>query len=211
MNTEYTLNQNSLFEYHDLIEAIVLALEKRDVHTLHHSVRVSNMTHCICEAMGLTGSQTELYHIAADLHDIGKIGVRDAVLLKQGALDAPEWAEMRMHAPIGGEILSKVERFQTIANIVRAHHERWDGKGYPDGLSGKAIPLGARIIAVADSIDAMLSDRAYRKALPESACKEEIRKNAEIMYDPDAARAVADHWDAVLAARIDCGKRSLVW
>ena len=192
---------NAIFEYHDLIEAIVLALERRDIHTLYHSRRVSNITECICRILGLPCEQTEYYHLAADLHDIGKIGVRDAVQLKESTLDESEWQEMRTHAEISGEILAKVERFQSIADIVRHHHERWDGKGYPDRLSGEAIPFGSRIIAVADSIDAMLSDRSYRRALPSEVCQAEVARNIGVMYNPQVANEVISHWDEVLKAR----------
>ncbi|MDD4849972.1 MAG: HD-GYP domain-containing protein [Gemmiger sp.] len=193
--------QKSIVEYHDLIEAIVAAVEMRDFHTAHHSERVSNMTQVLCEALQLTAEETNLYHIAADLHDIGKIGVPDAVLLKKGALDEHEWQQMKAHTEIGSYILRKVERFAGIAGIVRHHHERWDGKGYPDAIAGDSIPFGARIIAVADSMDAMLSDRSYRKAMPEAVCKAEIEKNRGRMYDPLVADAALQRWDALLQAR----------
>ena len=191
----------SVFEYHDLIEAVVMAVEMRDIHTAHHSLRVSNMTEELCRRLNLPDEEVALYHIAADLHDIGKLGVRDAVLLKRGRLDEGEWAEMREHAAIGGEILGKVERFKTIAEIVRHHHERWDGNGYPDRVSGGRIPFGSRIIAVADSIDAMLSDRSYRGALSPETCRMEIVKNSGKMYDPRAVAAALEDWDGLLKRR----------
>ncbi len=196
-----TQREESVFEYHDLIEAIVAALEIRDYHTAHHSQRVSNMTEWICQQMNLCGEETQLYHIAADLHDIGKIGITDAVLLKAGALNENEWAEMQSHAIIGDYILKKVQRFSGIAAIVRHHHERWDGSGYPDALSGDAIPLGARIIAIADSMDAMLSDRSYRKALSPDVCRAEIEGHVGTMYDPDIAAIVLNGWDELLRVR----------
>lgn len=191
----------SIFEYHDLIEAIVAAIEMRDIHTLHHSERVSNMTECICQCLKLSAEECRICHIAADLHDIGKIGVCDAVLLKRGPLDENEWGEMQSHAMIGSYILGKVERFATIAQIVRHHHERWDGTGYPDHFAGEQIPLGARIIAVADSIDAMLSDRSYRQALSIEACRQEIKGNLGKMYDPSIAAVALKNWTDVLNAR----------
>ena len=192
----------SVIEYHDLIEAIVMALEMRDPHTAHHSLRVSNMTELICRRLGLSLEETGLFHISADLHDIGKIGVRDAVLLKTERLDDNEWSEMRSHAVLGGDILGKVERFQTVSHIVRHHHERWDGNGYPDGLAGETIPLGSRIIAVADSIDAMLSNRSYRKSLSPEICRAEIEKNAGVMYDAGIAAEALKNWDELLCVRI---------
>ncbi len=194
-------NIQSVFEYHDLIEAIVAAEEMRDPHTSYHSERVSNMTQEVCQRLKLPENETQLYHIAADLHDIGKIGIRDAVLLKEGPLDDAEWREMQSHALIGSYILSKVERFDLIADIVRHHHERWDGGGYPDGLTEEDIPFGARIIAVCDSIDAMLSDRSYRRALSWEVCQREIEKNIGKMYDVRVATVVLQNWDAVVDKR----------
>lgn len=191
----------SVLEYHDLIEAIVMAMEKRDPHTAHHSLRVSNMTELLCRKLGLSSEETGFYHMAADLHDIGKLGVRDAVLLKEGSLNDAEWEEMRSHAALGADILGKVERFQTISHIVRHHHERWDGKGYPDHISGEAIPFGSRIIAVADSIDAMLSNRSYRRSLSQEACRGEIERNIGKMFDPRVAAAALENWVELLAAR----------
>lgn len=194
-------NIQSVFEYHDLIEAIVAAEEMRDPHTAYHSERVSNMTQEICQRMDLPKGETQLYHIAADLHDIGKIGIRDAVLLKDGPLDDEEWREMQSHTLIGSYILSRVERFDLIADIVRHHHERWDGAGYPDGLAGEQIPFGARIIAVCDSIDAMLSDRSYRRALPPETCRLEIEKNAGKMYDERVASVALRYWETLIEKR----------
>lgn len=194
-------NIQSVFEYHDLIEAIVAAEEMRDPYTAYHSERVSNMTQEVCQRLELPKNETQLYHIAADLHDIGKIGIRDAVLLKEGPLDNTEWREMQAHALIGSYILGKVERFDLIADIVRHHHERWDGGGYPDGLTDADIPFGARIIAVCDSIDAMLSDRSYRCALSQEVCRREIEKNIGKMYDARVATVVLQNWDAVVDKR----------
>ena len=191
----------SVYEYHDLIEAIVAALEARDPHTAHHSRRVSDMTAFLCERLHLSGEEINLYHIAADLHDIGKIGVPDSVLLKDGKLDDEQWQQMKAHTTIGFAILSKVERFGWIAQIVRHHHERWDGKGYPDGVAGEQIPMGARVIAVADSIDAMLSNRSYRRAMSSETCRMEVEKNAGIMYDPAVVACALADWMELLRAR----------
>ncbi|WP_330634584.1 HD-GYP domain-containing protein [Anaerovorax sp. IOR16] len=162
---------DSLLLYHDLIFGIVTALEARDEYTASHSIRVSDMTEQICCLLNLSEEEMETIHIAAHLHDIGKIGIEDHILRKSGPLNKGEWLLMKQHPVIGYEILKKVERFELIAAIVRHHHERWDGMGYPDGIKGKAIPLGSRIIAITDSIDAMLNDRQYRKKC--------LRKNVE--------------------------------
>lgn len=192
---------DSIFQYHDLIAAIVAAIEARDPNTAQHSVRVSNMVEEICLLMNISKGKTQLIHVAADLHDIGKIGIVDSILKKQGCLDNDEWKKMKDHTIVGFDILSKVERFGEIANIVRHHHERWDGKGYPDGISENNIPLGARIIAIADSIDAMLSNRSYRKGMSSEQCKIEIQKNRGKMYDVLIADLVVDNWESVLVKR----------
>ena len=154
------------YEYHEFVECITSALDARDPYTGKHSERVSDMACFIGELMGLTEAETQEIHIAGHLHDIGKIGIPDRVLLKEGKLDDEEWKLMKKHPEIGADILSKSSHFARLAAIILHHHERWDGKGYPFGAKGTEIPLGARIIAVCDSIDAMASKRAYRNALP---------------------------------------------
>lgn len=188
-----------LLQYHDLIESIVSALDARDTYTASHSNRVADMVLVLAAALGLDADETALIHIAAHLHDIGKIAVPDAVLRKTGPLTADEWQEMRRHPVTGYNILRRVADFQDIAVLVLHHHERWDGRGYPDGLSGTDIPLGSRIIAVADSIDAMMSSRSYRAAMTGAACRCEIEKNSGIMYDPRVASAALAHWDTLIS------------
>jgi len=190
-------------QFHDLILCIISALEARDPYTSHHSSRVAEMTEKICELIGLDDEEKEIYHIAAHLHDIGKIGIRDSVLLKEGKLDDEEWEIMKSHSIQGYNILMNASSFEVVARVVRSHHERFDGKGYPDGLRGNDIPLGARIIAVADSIDAMISDRPYRKGMDINICKEQIKKNVGIMYDPLIAEMVLMYWDEVIKRRED--------
>ena len=187
-----------LLQYHDLSESIVSALDARDTYTASHSNRVAEMVLVLAAALGLGPDETTLIHIAAHLHDIGKIAVSDAVLRKAGPLTADEWQEMRRHPVTGYNILRRVADFQDIAVLVLHHHERWDGQGYPDGLSGADIPLGSRIIAVADSIDAMMSRRSYRAAMTGAACRCEIEKNSGIMYDPRVASAALAHWDTLI-------------
>lgn len=181
--------------YHELVDCITSALDARDPYTGDHSRRVSDMACIICELMGLSQKEYDETHIAAHLHDIGKIGVPDAILLKPSSLNDEEWAIMKKHPQIGADILSKSPHFSRISAIILHHHERFDGKGYPFGAKGEEIPLGARIIAVCDSIDAMASARAYRKALPLEICRSEIEKNIGLMYDPDVANLILDHWD----------------
>lgn len=193
----------ALSQFHDFILCIISTLEARDSHTSHHSSRVAEMTEKICDLLGLPEDEKEIYHIAAHLHDIGKIGIRDAVLLKEGKLSQEEWETMKSHSIQGYNILKNVKPFEDVAKIVRSHHERFDGKGYPDGLEGNNIPLGARIIAVADSIDAMISDRPYRKGMASDVCKDQIVKNIGTMYDPLVARCVIENWSEVLKSRED--------
>lgn len=183
------------YEYHEFVECITSALDARDPYTGKHSERVSDMACFIGELMGLTEAETQEIHIAGHLHDIGKIGIPDRVLLKDGKLDDEEWKLMKKHPEIGADILSKSSHFARLAAIILHHHERWDGKGYPFGAKGTEIPLGARIIAVCDSIDAMASKRAYRNALPLEVCKAEIEKNVGIMYDPEVAKIALENWN----------------
>lgn len=191
---------SGLLIYHDLIAAIVAAMEARDTYTASHSRRVSDMSEAVCGLLRLPEDETVKIHIAADIHDIGKIGIADSVLMRNGPLDDDEWQRMKKHPLIGYDILMKVTHFGDIAQIVRYHHERWDGMGYPDGLRGEDIPLGARIIAIADSIDAMLSNRTYRPKMDEGSCKAEIIKNKAAMYDPFIVNTVLKNWDEVLRA-----------
>ncbi len=191
MNCDCEVN----FEYHEMVECITSALDARDPYTGNHSRRVSDMACFLCGKLGISHQETQEIHISGHLHDIGKIGVPDRVLLKPDRLNDEEWALMKKHPEIGADILSKSPHFSRIAAIILHHHERWDGKGYPFGAKGTEIPIGARIIAVCDSIDAMASARAYRKALPLDVVKEEIRKNIGIMYDPKIAQVALDNWE----------------
>ena len=190
-----------LLQYHDLIASIVTAMEARDAYTADHSMRVAEMTEALCECLHLSEEETALYHISAHLHDLGKIGIADAILRKEGSLSDSEWNEMKKHPVIGYDILHKIVSFRMISDIVRAHHERWDGTGYPDRLKGEQIPFGARIIAVADSMDAMLSARPYRKGMAEEKCQEEIRKNTGRMYDAVVSEAALSHWKMLMHRR----------
>ena len=185
------------FEYHELVDCITSALDARDPYTGNHSRRVSDMACLLCGAIGISERETQEIHIAAHLHDIGKIGIPDRVLLKEGRLDDEEWRLMKKHPEIGADILQKSPHFSRIAAIILHHHERWDGRGYPFGAVGEEIPLGARIIAVCDSIDAMASKRAYREALSIEVCRNEIERNSGIMYDPKIAGAALENWTAL--------------
>lgn len=188
---------------HDLVHGVVSALEARDPHTADHSVRVGDMAERVCALMGLDEREALQVHLAAHVHDIGKIGIRDAILLKGRRLTAEEHDVLRLHPQIGYRILSVSDRLEPIALIVLHHHERWDGRGYPDGLVGEEIPLGARIVAVCDSIDAMLGKRLTRKRLTQAQCREEIGAGAGTSYDPRVVETVLAHWDEVVSGIVD--------
>lgn len=179
--------------YHDIIESLVTALEAKDYYTRGHSERVASMTYELSKSLGIKGIGLENIHIAAHLHDIGKIGVPDKILNKKGKLLTHEWEYIKTHPKIGFDILSKSNRLKHISKIVLYHHERWDGKGYPMGLSQMDIPLGSRIIAVCDSIDAMTSNRPYREAMSFEECINEILINKGLMFDPVIVEHIEDN------------------
>ena len=187
------------FEAHGLVDCITNALDARDPYTGHHSLRVSDMACRLCGYLELSPEETRTIHIAAHLHDIGKIGIPDAILRKPDRLTSQEWSVMKDHTKIGAEILCESPGFEKIAEIVLHHHERYDGRGYPDNSELSYIPLGSRIIAVCDSIDAMASARAYRPALPLDTCRSEIEKGIGSMYDPQVAMTALAHWDELTA------------
>lgn len=194
---EYCSENGMDMDYHDIIECIVGALDAKDSYTAGHSQRVSDMAYDICKLIGLSKEDTEKIHIAAHLHDIGKIGIPDSILKKPGKLDDEEWGQMKQHPQIGADILSKSHRLAELKEIVLHHHERYDGKGYPSGLKAEEIPVGARIIAICDSIDAMTSTRHYRNAMTLSRCYVEIERNLGKMYDPIIGKYVLEHWEEI--------------
>jgi putative nucleotidyltransferase with HDIG domain len=174
--------------YRATLEALLAALDTRDTETEGHSERVAAYTMLIAQQLNL--SEAELLHIehGALLHDIGKIGVPDHILYKPGPLTPEEWEVMKQHPVIGYKMCMKIEMLRPAAPIVLHHHERWDGRGYPYGLNGAEIPLGARIFAIADTLDAMTSDRPYRKALSFAQAREEIERCAGSQFDPELVR-----------------------
>ena len=149
--------------YIQTLTSMITALEARDAYTRGHSERVARLTEAIARAMGLRGARLDNLVDAARLHDIGKIGIREQVLNKPGRLTAEEYEHIKQHPEIGARIIGQMEAYAELVPFIRHHHERIDGKGYPQGLSGNEIPLEARIIAVADTFDAMTSARPYRK------------------------------------------------
>jgi putative two-component system response regulator len=169
--------------YIETITALARAVEARDQHTGAHVERVRAYCVGIAEHLAISGDARRQLEFGAVLHDVGKIGVRDAVLTKRSALAEPEWLEVRQHPDIGLKLLGDIPFLAGALEAVAAHHERWDGAGYPRGLSGDSIPLAGRIVAVADAFDAMTTDRPYRKAREAGAALDEIARGAGTQFD----------------------------
>ena len=184
--------------YHDLVLAIVAALEARDPHTAEHSMRVADMTERVVRLMGLPAVEAEFVHMAAHVHDIGKIAMPDTILHRTRRLSESQHEVLRDHARIGAQIIGKSPSLQGIAIIVRHHHEHWDGSGYPDGLAGEEIPLGARIVSVCDAVDAMLGKREGKTPISEDECKSELQAATGHAFDPHIATLVLSHWDEIV-------------
>jgi putative nucleotidyltransferase with HDIG domain len=165
------------------------ALEAKDPSTRGHSERVGAWSRQLAAALGVGHADVEIIAQAGLLHDIGKIGVPEAVLAKQGPLTSEEWRLMRRHPIVGAQIIAPFDFLASATPVILHHHERWDGSGYPDGLAGEAIPPGARLVAVADVYDALTSERPYRAALsPAEACQR-LRTEAGRTLDPRAVAA----------------------
>lgn len=170
--------------YLETVLALANAVEAKDNYTADHAQSLAKMALAIGRQMGMTEHELEGLRYGAILHDIGKIGVPDAVLQKPSRLDPAEWEKMREHPSIGARILAPVPHLASAAQIVRHHHERYDGKGYPDGLAGETIPLGARILTVVDSYSAIMDRRVYKEARSHTDAVSELRKHAGTQFDP---------------------------
>ena len=181
------LYENTQKAYYQAIRSLAEALEARDAYTRGHSERVTEYSLQLADRLGLAAKEKDIIRYAGLLHDIGKIGVADAVLLKVGHLTEEDFSVIRHHPQFGDAILSPLHFLAESQLIVRHHHEKWDGTGYPDKLKQEAIPLAARIIAIADSFDAMTSDRPYRQAMHFSAALAEISAGAGTQFDPTLA------------------------
>ena len=177
--------------YVEFVGSLANALDARDRYTAGHSQRVSSLSQAIAIAMQLDRAAVDRIQIGALLHDLGKIGIADALLQKQGALTLDEFAVIRLHPGIGRKILQGVHGFAPYLDAVELHHENWDGSGYPHGQSGEETSIDARIIHVADAYDAMTSDRPYRHGMPHEVAIEIILNAAGTQFDPKIAAVFA--------------------
>ncbi len=175
--------------FYDTVEALAEAIEKKDRYTGGHTKRVVHYSVCIAKYLDLTPDELERIKLGALLHDVGKIGIEDKILKKGAPLDPEEWKVMQTHPEQGYDIMNRVEGLKDVIGGMRYHHERWDGKGYPLGLKGEEIPLIARIIAVADTYDAMVSTRPYRKGMDPKIAFDEILRYRGTQFDPTVVDA----------------------
>lgn len=186
------------------LEALVAAIDAKDRYTCGHSERVALLAGMIARAMGMDDASAERVRLSGLVHDVGKIGVPEAILCKPGKPTDDEFAAIKRHPEIGHRILHGISGFEDLLPGVLHHHERWDGRGYPHRLGGEEIPLIARIIGLADAFDAMSSSRSYRNALPRERVLEEIRRGAGSQFDPKVVlafeRVSLEAYDAMLAA-----------
>ena len=193
-------------DLHEMVDALTTALDAKNSYMCGHSERVAVLSLLLAGAMKVSPAEQLRIHIGADLHDIGKIGVPDAILNKPGRLTHEEFAVIRQHPVIGDTIVNKLKVLRPVADIVRHHHERFDGQGYPDGLKGREISLGARIVAVADAFDAMTSARAYRNAFALKQALTEMQRCQGTQFDPEIVEvllALAVQHKLPVQAKID--------
>jgi HD-GYP domain-containing protein (c-di-GMP phosphodiesterase class II) len=177
------------------LAALASTVEAKDDYTACHGEDVAKLVERVALRMSLPARQAREARYAALLHDIGKVAVPSEILLKPGPLTKEEWAVMRTHAAIGGQLVARIEAFAHLAPAVRASHERWDGTGYPDGLAAESIPLAARIIAACDTYDAIVTDRPYRRARPPREARAELLRVAGTQLDPRVVDAVVEELD----------------
>lgn len=176
--------------YVEVIHALAFAIDEKDPYTHNHSQNVARYAIAISKEMQLSEEEVNIIERASLLHDLGKIGISDYILTKKEKLSPREWKEIETHPLKGAKILEPLEFLNTEAKLVLQHHERFDGKGYPNGIKGKSISVGARIIAVADSLDAMISARSYRKALTKDEIIAEFKKKSGTQFDPEVVVAI---------------------
>ena len=208
-NSDYQIN----LEKRVRKQTMISALDLREHETGYHSYRVTEYALNLGKRMGLNDDELSVLAKAALLHDIGKIGVPDEILLKPDRLTESEWDIMKKHSRLGYELLQKIDFLGDSASIVLYHHERYDGTGYPEGLSGEEIPLGARIFSVIDALDALTSDRSYRKGVSFETARNVIKKASGTQFDPavvDVFMSIdCSEWESIKQRVIDSGSEYL--
>jgi HD-GYP domain-containing protein (c-di-GMP phosphodiesterase class II) len=172
------------------LDALVWAMEAKDPHLAGHSIRVGDLAASIATRLGRIDQEVDEVRLAGRLHDIGMIAISDGILTKPGRLSPEEYAEVKRHPVLGHQLLAAYPNMERVASYVRGHHERWDGKGYPDGLAGDAIPLGARIVAAAEIFDALTTSRSYRTAASVADALERMHQISAEAVDPAVMRAL---------------------
>jgi putative nucleotidyltransferase with HDIG domain len=190
-----------------IIRSLTAAIDAKDTYTNGHSLRVARIAVNLAEELGMSSHQRGDIYLMGLLHDVGKIGIKDEVLKKNGALTPDEYREIKKHVEIGVDILKDLTKLHHLLPAVRHHHEAYDGSGYPDALQGEDIPFEARILAVADAFDAMASDRPYRKGLGQSRMRQIFKEGASRQWDPSIVEALFERWEdiAEITAK-QCGK-----
>lgn len=191
------------------LETLADMIELRDPYTAGHSERVAKLARLLAVRLGLTGDEADLIETAGRVHDIAKVAISEAMLLKKSPLDEAEWAEMKLHPVKGAEIIHRFAGYRECGALVRHHHERWDGTGYPDGLAGEEIPLGARILAVADAFDALSSSRPYRLAQGRETVLRLLEDGAGTQWDRRVVEAMVAY-QRELAAPVTAGSSRTV-
>jgi HD-GYP domain-containing protein (c-di-GMP phosphodiesterase class II) len=174
------------------VQALAAAIEERDNYTKEHSEEVVHLARGVALIIGLAAGQVERIAHAALLHDVGKLAMPNEILHKRGPLTPEEWKVMAEHPVAGERILLRIPDLAVIAPAVRHEHEHWDGSGYPDGLRGRLIPIGSRIILACDAYHAMITDRPYRAAMTPDEAAEELRQGVRAQFDPDVVEALLD-------------------
>jgi len=188
-----SVRQNLMLYYDGTIKALIYAIDAKDHYTFDHSEHVAKLSSVIAEGVGLSRLGKDKLQHAAIMHDIGKIGISEHLLRKESLLTRDEHIEMRKHPNIGARIVNAVPFLEDTVEVILYHHERFDGTGYPEGLKGDKIPLTARIVAIADTVDAMMRDRPYRKALSYSQLIDELKKGSGTQFDPEIVTLIIDN------------------
>jgi HD-GYP domain-containing protein (c-di-GMP phosphodiesterase class II) len=178
------------------VEALAMLVDSRDAGTNEHSGRVAELSEELALALDCCPERARDVYLAGKLHDVGKVAVPDSILRKRGKLTEAEWRCVQRHPSIGANLVSHVPSLARLAPIIRSHHERYDGAGYPQGLRGEEIPLEARIVAVVDAFDAMISDRPYRLRMSVEGARQRLRECAGTQFDPEVVLALERHLES---------------